>query len=218
MKHFKSIITIFVIVFLLGIVMSSWGALTESGSISFNNGLYASGDNWANAASTLSWNVFQLSNGNYEYDYSLTLANNAKDISHVIIQTSPNFTRADMLTGTTYTQYDPQTWSGQGNSDSGIPAPMFGIKWDLANLTEVQKGAVNNFNWTIVTDRAPTMGNFYGRDGNNVYAFSGTSNNGTGSFNNLVVVPDTVTPIPAAAWLLGTGLVGLIRIRRKNGK
>ncbi|MGA2152311.1 MAG: VPLPA-CTERM sorting domain-containing protein [Geobacteraceae bacterium] len=62
------------------------------------------------------------------------------------------------------------------------------------------------------------MGNFYGRDGNNVDAFSGTLNNGTGSFNNLVVVPYTVTPLPAAAWLLGSGLMGLIGIRRKNGK
>jgi hypothetical protein len=205
MKHFKTIITIFVIVFLLGIVTSSWGALTGSGSITYNNGLYASGDDWANSSSSLSWNVYQLSSGNYEYDYSFILPTNAKNISHVIIQVSKNFTTADMLTGTT-PNGSLGDWDGQGNSNLGIPASLHGIKWDASGTS---------FSWTIVTDRAPTLGNFYAKDGNadgGVYAYSGTS----GVFGNNVVVPDTVTPLPAAAWLLGSGLAGLIRIRRKN--
>lgn len=207
MKHFKSIVPIFVIVFLLSIVTSSWGALTESGSISFNNGLYAFDDKWTDPATTLSWNVFQRTDGNFEYDYTFALRSDAKNISHVIIQTSSNFTTADMLPGTTANgQLD--TWDGQGNSNLGIPAPLYGIKWDTSGTS---------FSWTIVTDRAPMLGNFYAKDGNSnggTYAYSGT----LGVFGNNVVVPDSVTPIPAAVWLLVSGLVGLIGIRRKNGK
>lgn len=222
MKHFKTIIPVYVIVFLLGTVASSWAALT--GSITYgtngNGGLYASGDNWAKPASTLSWNVYQLTSGvnagEYEYDYTLALASNARNISHVIIQTSANFSSTDIFSGTTFygdsTKLQLNTWSdnGQGNSNSGIPASLYGLKWDLSSL------AVNNYTWTLVTDRAPTQGNFYARDGSGVYAFSGTSNAGVGVFGNEVVTPDSVTPLPAAAWLLGSGLMGLIGIRRKN--
>lgn len=35
-------------------------------------------------------------------------------------------------------------------------------------------------------------------------------------FDNVDVTPTTPTPIPAAAWLLGSGLLGLVGIRRKN--
>jgi hypothetical protein len=31
------------------------------------------------------------------------------------------------------------------------------------------------------------------------------------------VLPVTPTPIPAAAWLLGSGLLGLVGMRRKQG-
>lgn len=56
-------------------------------------------------------------------------------------------------------------------------------------------------------------------------AFSGGFTGGNGSFMNTqdyaatanVTYDYTPTPIPAAAWLLGSGLLGLLGIKRKNG-
>ncbi|HVP79222.1 MAG TPA: hypothetical protein VMV04_15150 [Thermodesulfobacteriota bacterium] len=208
MRHFKSVIFFLVLVFVLVASADSWAALTGPGSISYGSGLYALDDKWTDPATRLSWNVFQLSNGNYEYDYTFVLLNDAKNISHVILQVSSNFSAADMLSGTT-----PGgilgTWDGQGQSNPGIPAPLYGIKWNMS-------GNVTSFVWSIVTDRAPMMGNFYAKDGNasgGTYAYSGT----LGLFGNNVVVPDSVVvPIPGAAWLLSSGLASMIGIRGRK--
>ena len=207
MKPIRMTLPIIAFVFLLGITSTSWADFT--GSINYNNGLYAYDDNWTNPATTLSWHVFQRTDGHYEYDYTFTLPSNAKNISHVILQTSSNFTNADMLSGTT-ANGQLGTWDGQGNSNLGIPAPLYGIKWDTSATP------VTSFNWTIITDRVPTFGNFYAKDGNSnggTYAYRGTQ----GQFGDNVLVPDTVpTPIAAAAWLFGSGLVGLVGIRTRS--
>ena len=205
MKPLKTIFQLFFFVLLLGIATTSWGALTGPGSISYNHGLYAYDDLWTDPATILAWNVAQQTDGNYEYDYAFTLRSDAKNISHVIIQVSDNFTAADMLSGTT-TGGQLGTWDGQGNSNPNIPAPLYGIKWDAT-------GTVTSFAWTIVTDRAPMLGNFYAKDGNangGTYAYSGT----LGVFGNNVVVPDTV-PLPGAILLLGPGLVGMAAMRKR---
>jgi hypothetical protein len=208
MKHFKGHILLLVLVSTLGISLDAWADL--SGSISYGNGLYASGDNWTDPSASLAWNVFQLADGNYQYDYTFTLPSNARNISHVILQTSDNFTAADMLTGTTPGGV-VGLWDGQGSSNPGMPGSLYGIKWDMT-------GALTSFSWTIVTDRAPMMGNFYAKDGNasgGVYAYSGID----GSFGNNVVVPDTTpVPLPAAFWLFGSGLAGLVGLRSRAGK
>jgi hypothetical protein len=205
----KVLVTLVAFVLLASMLVlgaDSWAALTGPGSISYGCGLYASDDKWTDPATRLSWNVFQLSNGNYEYDYTFALRSDAKNISHVILQVSSNFTADDMLPGTTSGGLI-DTWDHQGQSNLGMPDDLYGIKWNT--------GAVKSFSWSIVTDRAPMMGNFYAKDGNaqgGTYAYSGTC----GSFGNNVVVPDSVVPIPGAVWLLGTGLIGIIGIRRKK--
>ncbi len=170
---------------LLCFAANSWGALTGQGTISCGNGLYASDDNCADSASALIWKVFQLDNGNYEYDYALNFPRNARNITSVIIQVSKNFSASDMLTGTT-PNWKLGIWDGRGTGNQGIPAPLCGIKWDL------QVSPANAASWTIVTDRAPMFGRFYA-NGNNfnggVFVYSGAS----GFFENNVVVPGPST-------------------------
>ncbi len=208
MRRIGSIIPLLVLVFTLGVYTDSWANLAGQGSISYNNGLYAFDDKWTDPATTLTWNVFQLANGNYEYDYTFALRSDAKNISHVILQTSANFTAADMLQGTT-AGGTFGTWDGQSQSNLGMPGSLYGIKWDMS-------GPVTSFSWSIVTDRTPMMGNFYAKDGNTnggTYAYSGT----LGTFGNNVVVPDSVAPVPlpAAFWLFGSGAAALGFLKRR---
>jgi hypothetical protein len=146
--------------------------------------------------------------GNFEYDYAFTLPGNARTISHVIVQVPNDFTDADILPGTT-PGGTIGVWDGQGSSNLGIPAALYGIKWNTSATPST------SFTWTIVTNAAPMTGNFYARDGaagEGVYAYSGTKD----VFGNNVVVPGStvLTPVPAAAHLFGSGLIGLGAVRK----
>ncbi len=187
----KPVKVFFLFMLLPCLATNSWAALTGQGGISFNNGLYASGNSCADSACVLSWKVLQLENGNYEYHYTFFFPNDARNVSHIIIQVSKNFTASSMQEGTT-----PDgmlgTWDGGGKDNQGIPAPIYGIRWNMP-------AAASGYKWTIVTDRAPMFGNyFYGREGNTrggaVHAYSGTS----WGFGNNVVVPGPA-PYPSAA-------------------
>ena len=59
-------------------------------------------------------------------------------------------------------------------------------------------------------DHSPTLGNFYAQDGKGTFAYNIVA--------DTVAVPNGMVPIPAAAWLLGSGLLGLVAIRRRMKK
>jgi len=89
----------------------------------------------------------------------------AKEISHVLIETSRGIT---LLSGTTTTGREgPSTFGAQGNSNPGIPGDLFGLKFDLSGLA---------VSWQIETDRAPMWGDFYAKNGKHrgqdVYAYN----------------------------------------------
>jgi hypothetical protein len=67
----------------------------------------------------------------------------------------------------------------------------------------------NALEWRINTNSIPSSDWFYG-------AIS-TLNGGT-VFATTTAAPIAAAPIPAAAWLLGSGIIGLIGIRRRNQK
>jgi hypothetical protein len=99
------------------------------------------------------------------------------------------------------------------------PGDIFGIKWGTDN-------GPTTLAITIITDRAPMWGDFYAKDGEysgqKQYAYNsmfGSDTNapiGNGNNGGWVLVPDTtVVPIPSAVWLLSSGLIGLVGLRRK---
>ena len=208
MRHFKGIVLILAFMFMPGASANSWADLTGPGSISYGNGLYASGDGWASTSTNLMWDVSQQPDGNFEYDYTFTVSPVAGTISHVIIQVPTNF--SGTTSGGIIGLYNA---GGPGNSNLGMPGSLYGIKFTPATSS-------TTFSWTIVTGLQPQMGNFYagdGKEGGGVYAYSGTCNGTTftGTFSNNVVVPGAITPIPATAWFFGAGLIGFAAIGKK---
>ncbi|HEX9023679.1 MAG TPA: hypothetical protein VF799_07555 [Geobacteraceae bacterium] len=174
---------------LLCFAVNSWGTLTGQGTIRCGSGLFASGDNCSDLSSALIWKVVQLDNGYYEYNYSLNFPREARNITCVITQVAKNFSAGDMLKGTT-PNGRLSVWDGGGKSNQGIPAPMYGIKWDLSFAL------ATSVSWTIVTDRAPMFGRFYARGDNfkdGLYVYSGA----WGFFESNVVVPGPFNGGPA---------------------
>jgi hypothetical protein len=105
-----------------------------------------------------------------------------------------------------------------GNSNPLMPNALFGVKFDFGGLQPT---------YTIITDRAPVWGVFYGKDGKdgkdggtNVVAWAEALNYADYrtreglSTNDFIVRPNGVesiseVPLPGAAWLFVSGLLGI---------
>ncbi|HAJ92353.1 MAG TPA: hypothetical protein DCO71_07055 [Gammaproteobacteria bacterium] len=171
--------------------------------------------------------------GLWMYEYTFEVAH--KDISHLIIEVTSGdnaFTEDNIFSGTT-AGYSLDTFgSQQGNSNPDIPEDMYGLKWDMGSLS---------LDLVIISDRAPQWGDFYAKsgkhDGHFVYAhntgFTNPDNDpqidyASVRMGNLIsdhiLLPDSVTgippgavvPVPAAIWLFGSGLLGLLGISRRK--
>lgn len=190
----------------VGVATSAY-AYSLVGSISGGDGggLKATGP-WDSANTILTWEITQVPDTPYwRYHYTFTVLE--KDISHVTVEVSGNFTEQNIFEGTT-PGYDLATYSdNDGNSNPGLVDELYGLKWDMTSDTLF-------YEWFIVTDRAPMDGSFYAKDGTDgdvwVYAY------GKGN----VTVPDTQTtiPEPSTVLLLGAGLLGLLGFGRKLKK
>jgi hypothetical protein len=172
-------------------------------------GLVSSG-NWQPA--TLNWSASTVagSPGLWQYVYDLVLPNNAGKINQFIIEAS----LVSSITSTTGT-----ATIGSHNTQAGLPN-LTGIK-----LTGVGTPSSTSWHISFTTYNSPTWGDFYarGNSSNNVRntGFAIPENDplfAEGSKGNHILVPGAVVPIPAAAWLLGSGLLGLVAIRRRVSK
>jgi hypothetical protein len=194
-------------------------ALPLTGSVSYSSGIYATSA-WANTSTTLSWNVVQVGS---DWQYTYTWNTTSKDLSHIIIEVTPESDVEDFtITQGSLSADSPRTFSPSdpGNSNPGLPGDIFGLKF--AGTSTLQ---------TIVftTDHAPVWGDFYAKDGVDgqidVYAY----NTGFGlpdpdpSLNaapGKIVVPDgegVIVPEPVTMILLGLGLLGIgIAVRKRS--
>lgn len=231
MKRQRQVVGSTVVAVALALVSSAF-ADQYTGFLAGKSDLYGAGG-WAptDTMPTLSWTVTDTGEINaagnilWEYDYIWKVMN--KDISHILIEVTPNSSTADFdvtytSEGVTYETFD--TWGTQGTSNPGIPATLYGIKFEVNNVLFAQ--------FTFLTDHAPVWGDFYSKDGNNepmTYAYNlGFKPNDTdplvpasnGSIDQHILRPDgPVKYLPdggCTAALLGVGVLSLSFMARRK--
>jgi len=161
---------------------------------------------------SISWNVYQDTNTDlWTYEYTLT---GDKEISHFILEITKPF--SSTISGDPYE--GPQIWSPSdpGNSNPGLPADIYGIKFDFGG---------SPVTYTIETPLDPVWGNFYAKDGKDsgadVFAYNNAlAASGFDSDNKLdfIVRPNGVAPEPAASALFLIGGSAMVFVRKRRNK
>ena len=174
--------------------------------------IVASGE-WANSFE-LEWNITASEDGS-QWTYSYDITADRKAISHFILEVTNDGQDFQILDGSSSPIIGPETWYAD-NSNPDMPNSIYGIKFDYG-AGDLEPW---NVNYTIVTNRAPVYGMFYGKDGMGSdgiltawnYALQYDDSNDP---NDFIIRPNGQVPIPSAAWLLGGGLIGLVVLRRR---
>jgi hypothetical protein len=176
---------------------------------------------WADDTTSLSWKISTTSDPEWLL-YSYTWTTTAKELSHIILEVS------DLADSDDFKDFDPalvelsypKSYSSTGSSGSNPNMPasgIWGIKFDTGYDT-------TNYSFSFLSNRDAMWGDFYAKDGNDgpVYAYNAGFGKEWDGNSGWVMVPDTKyytpppqVPIPGAVWLLGSGLLGLLGLRRK---
>lgn len=188
-------------------------------SSSPGGGIDGFGD-WANGAFSLSYKAIWYSATQYKYEYTFTI--NKKDMSHWILGLSDNCT-ADCITGLTVTGTSAENPNGEikthtphdGNSNPGMPADLYGIKWDIAG------SGTGTFTFSFFSDRVPVFQNFYAKDGRGKFLqWTYAYNTGFASGMSMLLAPDTkimsVVPEPHVYVALAPALLALAYVARRR--
>jgi hypothetical protein len=184
------------------------------------------GNEWAVSGTSLTWVITNPSTGIWHYKYIWDVGTGGTgDPSHFLLEvTNParageffNVTNAALSGG------DPRTYQALSGPNFEMPYDLYRIKFTAPGGGSWGLSVTFSFDST----HSPTWDDFYARDGGNQntgegrYAYNiGFGADGVGAPNDgfHVAVPNGIVPIPSAAWLLGTGLIGLVVIRRRIKK
>jgi len=185
----------------IGVLSTADGGLSGTGVWMQGNG------------SSLSWNITQEGTV-WHYEYNLIVPE--KNISHMIIEVSDNFTREDIL-NSSWDSIEIGNFSSS-NGNPGMPGSIYGIKF----------AETSGVNLIVQFDsyRMPVWGDFYSKDGQSTGTWNALWNSGftdtdplisahNGSESNHLLVPDTI-PEPATVCILGLGALSLLK--RKSSK
>lgn len=212
----------------LGVAWGANAAPIYSGNLTYPTGLAATFQ-WANTATRFSWDI-EAAGSNWKYTYRLQVPE--KGISHFIIEVSDDFTQDDIVSysGTDAPILDYYDANSQGNANFGMPGAFTkGLKFQ-------QSGWGIDQTVTLITPRAPKWADLYAIDGKKpgeeVYLYNtgfNTADPGDppshGSIQFHILAPDTAKippqggpdpiPEPGTLALLGAGLAGILRRRRR---
>lgn len=183
-----------------------------NGTLSVSNGEITAAGQYLTGNFSSMYNVDQNSN---LLTYTYTLFAPQKNLSHWLLQVSSNFVAGDLIGESgpgSFPTTNPGTFApNDSSSNAGMPANLFGYKCDTS--TTPTNGVLI---FTFITDRLPTNGNFFARDGNGVYAYdTGFANPSTGAF---LIVPDSVSavvPEPNSLLLAAMGIGLAVSVLRR---
>lgn len=168
---------------------------------------------WSNGSS-IEWNIEQNFDNSWNYEYNIAVED--KDISHVIIEVTPNAAKSDFynFNNGDYSGIEVGLFASNENSNPNMPTDIYGIKFEGYYK--------DSTNWTISFDtmRTPVWGDFYAKDGRSDGEWITMWNDGFESEDNSqkhIMRPngkDVAVPEPGSMILIGIGLAGVATWRK----